>query len=131
MSNETPPEEPLREKVFTITHVDAHGKTFTGAFRWVRPTLRDHLRIAAEQHRLSEGLELDVEYRGLAAMLAHLKVVLREVPKGWSWDEVEDPALLAAIFDEVRRLEERWFRGGGDDAGAGGAAAGAPAPAGA
>ncbi len=121
--SEREPAEPVREQRFSISHQDRQGRTREGVFLYRRPSLRDLLRIEAERARLCEGQPVDREFQVLASMLARLKVVLREVPTWLRWDEVEDLGLLTRISEEVDRLEGDWFRG--DDAGGGGATAGA------
>jgi hypothetical protein len=108
------PIEPVREKVFTIEHTDARGQTSRLVFKWARPTIRDLVRIAAEVHRVTEGQDLKGMAQDFAYMLAYCRVVLKETPKGFSWDEVDEGDLLARIFVEARTLEDRWFRRGED-----------------
>ena len=119
------PGEPIREKRFSLQHVDPHGRTFEGMFFYRRPSLRDLLRIEAERARLCEGQALEREFLVLAAMIARLKVVLREVPRWLDWDDLDELSLVTRLSEEVDRIEGEWFRG--DDAGGGGPDAGAPA----
>lgn len=123
------PVEPVKEQRFSFSHVDEHGRTFEGVFRYVRPSLRDLLRIEAEKQRLAEGQPLDREFLVLASMMARLKVVLREVPSWLRWDELSDLAVVTRLSEEVDRIEGAWFPG--RDAGGSGASAGAASGAGA
>ncbi len=119
--------EPVREKRFSLSHVDGSGRTWDGVFLYRRPSLRDLLRIEAEKARLTEGQTVDREFLVLASMMARLKVVLPDVPAWLRWDEIEDLGLLTRLTEEVDRIEGDWFRG--DDAGRGSAGVGAPASA--
>jgi len=119
------PGEPIREKRFSLQYVDPHGRTYEGTFFYRRPSLRDLLRIEAERARLCEGQALEREFLVLAAMIARLKVVLREVPRWLDWDDLDELSLVTRLSEEVDLIEGAWFRG--DDAGGGGEDAGAQA----
>ncbi len=104
--------EPVREKRFHFRHEGADGRVLEGQFLYRRASLRDLLRIEAEKARLTEGQSLGKEYQVLAAMLAHLRVVLREVPKWLDWDTLDDVAFVMRLHEEVSRYEASWFRDG-------------------
>ena len=115
------PTEPVREKRFSFSLHDPGGRLHEGVFLYRRPNVRDLLRIEAERARLCEGQPLEREWQILAGMLAQLRIVLREVPPWFRWDELEDVGLVTRLYEEVARIDGAWFRrddegGGGEDA---------------
>ncbi len=119
------PTEPVREKRFPFSLHDPGGRPRDGVFLYRRPNVRDLLRIEAERARLCEGQPLEREWLILAGMLAQLRIVLREVPPWFRWDEVEDVGLVTRLYEEVARIDGAWFRR--DDDGGGGEEPRAPA----
>ena len=127
MSQGPVPGEPVREKRFSISHVDSDGCAREGSFLYRRSSYRDRFRIGAELQRMTEGLVLGDGLMNEAAMFAWLKTVVREVPPWFQWDAVEE-GLLLRIFEEVDRIDGAWFRR--HDAARSGASPGPGAPAG-
>ncbi len=117
------PIEPAREQRFPVSYTDAQGRQFEGTFHYRRPNICESLRIEAEKARLCEGQALSPSWMAVAHVVAFLRVSLRDSPKWFRWDQLDDVGMVNRVFEEVLRIDGAWFRGsyaprGGEEAGA-------------
>ncbi len=105
------PVEPAREQRFSVSYTDANGRTFEGAFLYRRPNICEALRVEAEKARLCEGQALSPSWMAVAHVVAFLRVSLRQSPRWFRWDQLDDVGMVNRVFEEVLRIDGAWFRG--------------------
>lgn len=103
-----------REHAFDLEHVDQRGRLWTGHFECHALNFMEVARVGLTRARLSGGVSpgsLDVVTLHMLEMLAHLAIAVDKAPP-WAakLDEVMDPGVVSAIYEEVADHANR-FRG--------------------
>lgn len=107
---------PSKEHVFTIdVKGSGTGQTYSGTFKYKRPTIRVKSDIAKTKALLDGGLELDEDTSFIHRVLSSLRHTLVEHPQWWieqdygfEMDE-SDINVLLDIFKECNEFEKSWF----------------------
>jgi hypothetical protein len=115
MSNTTHVSRKPREIVFNIDyHSQDDGETYRGTFTVKRPNVKDQMKIASRKSELLGGSYYDPEnpgvgvpdyVDGMADISAFLDMCVVSGPSWWTDDEIYDPGLLTAIYEEASKAD--------------------------
>lgn len=123
-------------KTFTIDYLSqVDDVRYKGSFTTKKLSIRDLASLGVRKSQLNGGMHHDNMNpgRGVSAetddfnnMVAHLEISLKEAPKWWNLDELNDLNLVALVYKEVIDFEHSFLRrveqdevSGGDGEGSG------------
>ena len=108
------PKMPLMEHPFEILVTGQEtGVTYTGTFKYKRPSLGERSRIEAMKVRMNGDLELlDEEVRDYNHAIAHLRFTLHDYPDWWQAAsfgiDLYDGNVVAEVYNKCMEFEATW-----------------------
>ena len=105
-----------RTKTFSINiKSEVDERRYEGSFIIKRLSIRDSAKLQVRKIQLSNGMHydpdappgqgLDISTSVLNHMLAHLEIAVDSSPGWWDLDEITDPDVINAVYEEVLSFE--------------------------
>ena len=103
----------MEHKFSILVTGEESGYTFSGDFKYRRPTLRERAMIDVMRARYNGDLNsLDGDVQALNECLAHLRFTLIESPDWWKelghGDKLYDANVILEIYNKCMEFEAEW-----------------------